>query len=209
MSWANIVKQVTTAIRRFVSPKAKPERTCGNRIGVYDVKDSDAGTYGNRASESTVDRFGVADAKLGTKDGRPAWIGTKPEAAVPRRSSVTPTRFASQTGEGHSIEKSKPAGNERTASKGIDDDRQARRHGAGLASPRIKRKAVAIAEGVLVGPDERSGQRRWLPYHALDGLAVLQEAKNKSIRGSTWVTFSHSDDRYAYRRAQRERTARR
>jgi hypothetical protein len=33
---------------------------------------------GSKASEATVRRFGVVDAKLGTKDGKPAWVGTEP-----------------------------------------------------------------------------------------------------------------------------------
>jgi len=64
-----------------VKPKAKPGELPPNRIPVLDHKGRRRGHVGYLASESTVRRFGI-DAKLGTKDGRPAWIGSTPEGSA-------------------------------------------------------------------------------------------------------------------------------
>jgi len=67
-------------------PDTKPGELSGNRIGVYDHRGRRRGfVHGHGASENVARRFGVDNAKLGTKDGKPAWIGSKPErvARVP------------------------------------------------------------------------------------------------------------------------------
>lgn len=52
-----------------------PGELPSSRIPIYDAKGRRRGHVGRSASEATVARFGVTDAKLGKKDGRDAWIG--------------------------------------------------------------------------------------------------------------------------------------
>lgn len=67
---------------RDVAPKikkpedTKPGELPPSRIPIYDAKGRRRGHVGRKASEATVARFGVSDAKLGKKDGRDAWLGS-------------------------------------------------------------------------------------------------------------------------------------
>lgn len=50
-----------------------------HRIPIFDHKGNLRGRVGPRATEVTVSRFiNLPGAKLGTKDGRDAWLGPKP-----------------------------------------------------------------------------------------------------------------------------------
>lgn len=54
----------------------KPGKLPESRIPIYDAKGRRRGHVGRKASEATVARFGVTNAKLGKKDGRDAWLGS-------------------------------------------------------------------------------------------------------------------------------------
>lgn len=65
-----------------VTKQPKPGELPDSRIPIFDHEGRRRGHVGRLGSESTVRRFGVDNAKLGTKDGRPAWIGGKPEGSA-------------------------------------------------------------------------------------------------------------------------------
>lgn len=55
----------------------KPGELPPNRIPVFDADGNRRGHVGRKASEATAARFGVPNAELKTKDGRPAWCGKR------------------------------------------------------------------------------------------------------------------------------------
>jgi hypothetical protein len=62
-----------------LAPKPKPQDKPGTigagKLGTYDAKGRLRGQVGPKATAATVSRFiGQHGAKLGTKDGRPAWL---------------------------------------------------------------------------------------------------------------------------------------
>jgi hypothetical protein len=63
-----------------VAPKPDPQDNPGaipsGKVPVYDGKGRHRGTVGPKATAATASRFNhQLGSKLGTKDGRPAWIG--------------------------------------------------------------------------------------------------------------------------------------
>jgi hypothetical protein len=59
--------------RKEVRPGAVPE----GKLGVFDHRGRRVGTMGPKAGLPTAARFlGHSNAKLGTVDGRPAWVAT-------------------------------------------------------------------------------------------------------------------------------------
>lgn len=63
----------------------KPGEAPPHRVPIFDHKGNMRGHVGRRATPATVSRFlGQHGAKLGTKNGRDAWIGPKPPPPKPR-----------------------------------------------------------------------------------------------------------------------------
>ena len=75
------------------APKAKPEAPGTipeGRVPVYDGKGRHRGTVGPKATAATAGRMnGQLGSKLGTVDGRPAWIGPT-LASESAKGSATP-----------------------------------------------------------------------------------------------------------------------
>jgi hypothetical protein len=76
-------------------PPAKPEDTPGTigegKLGVYDHKGRLRGQVGKLATSATVSRFiGQHGAKLGTKDGRPAWLAPMTLAETSAKGTAAP-----------------------------------------------------------------------------------------------------------------------
>jgi len=64
--------------RRARSNRAKkitPGELPPSRIPIFDAQGRRRGHVGHKASAATVARFGVHNAKLGTRNNRVAWIG--------------------------------------------------------------------------------------------------------------------------------------
>jgi hypothetical protein len=71
----------------------KPGEVGEHHIPIFDHRGRMRGRVGPRASSVTVARFiGLHGAKLGTKDGRTAWIGPKPPP--PKLPQADPTAVA-------------------------------------------------------------------------------------------------------------------
>jgi hypothetical protein len=66
-----------TRIHDAPEPRKVKQPTPGelppSRIPIYDAKGHRRGHVGHKASAATVARFGVPNAELRTKNGRPAW----------------------------------------------------------------------------------------------------------------------------------------
>lgn len=74
---------------RPLTPADPPGTPPKNRIPILNQHGERKGHVGHRASEATVARFGVRNAKLTTVGGRPAWVGrddfgARRQAAVKR-----------------------------------------------------------------------------------------------------------------------------
>jgi hypothetical protein len=59
----------------------RPGTLPDNRIPIFDHRGNMRGHVGKLATAATVSRFGVSGAKLGKRDGRTAWLGSKPSVA--------------------------------------------------------------------------------------------------------------------------------
>jgi hypothetical protein len=81
-----------------MKPKDKdrePGTVREGRIPIYDHKGQMRGHVGPHATSVTVSRFvNQLGAKLGTKDGRPAWIGPKPPP--PKKPKADPAAQAAK-----------------------------------------------------------------------------------------------------------------
>lgn len=94
---------------RPLTPADPPGTLPRNRIPIYDQHGNRRGHVGHTATEATVSRFGIRDAKLTKVDGRNAWVGhdnagARQQAAIKRlqdlraaKGSVTHTPTAPQT----------------------------------------------------------------------------------------------------------------
>ncbi len=67
----------------------KPGIVPANRLPIFDGHGRMRGRVGRKATAATVSRFGVHGAKLGTKNGRDAWLG-QTLAEVSALGSATP-----------------------------------------------------------------------------------------------------------------------
>jgi hypothetical protein len=64
----------------FKRKQTKPGIVPDNRIPIFDHKGRQRGSVGKLATSVTVSRFtGTHDNRLGTKDGRAAWLGAAPK----------------------------------------------------------------------------------------------------------------------------------
>ncbi len=78
------------APERRAPKQTKPGRVSDGKLGVYDGKGRLRGIVGPKATSSTAARFhGQLGSKLGTKDGKPAWIAPT-LGAVSAEGSATP-----------------------------------------------------------------------------------------------------------------------
>jgi hypothetical protein len=66
-------RDIAPVVRKIT--ESKPGTLPANRIPVFDADGNRRGHVGYKASAATCARFGVPDAALTTKDGRPAWCG--------------------------------------------------------------------------------------------------------------------------------------
>jgi hypothetical protein len=81
--------------------KIKPGQIASNKIGVYDHKGRLRGQVGMKATSVTASRLsGTADNKLGTKDGRPAWIGAAPSKPSMAQNQMAKLRASLRTAKG-------------------------------------------------------------------------------------------------------------
>ncbi len=68
-------RDIAPVVRKIT--ESKPGELPPNRIPVIAADGTRRGHVGYKASAATAARFGVSDAELKTKDGRPAWCGKK------------------------------------------------------------------------------------------------------------------------------------
>ena len=79
----------------------KPGTTQEGRIPIFDHKGHARGHVTPHATSMTVARFiGLHGAKLGTKDGRQAWIGPKPPPPKPPTADPTAVAVAKEQAKG-------------------------------------------------------------------------------------------------------------
>ena len=89
----------------------KPGEVREGKIEIFDHKGRPRGHVGPKATAVTVSRFiGLHGAKLGTKNGKPAWLGPKPPS--PRPPTADPTAVAVAKEQAKGATKSSPSANQ-------------------------------------------------------------------------------------------------
>jgi hypothetical protein len=85
----------------FKRKQTTPGEIPSNKIGVYDHKGRMRGQVGALATSATAARFsGTLNNKLGTKDGRPAWIGAAPNKPSADQNQMSKLRASLRTAKG-------------------------------------------------------------------------------------------------------------